>query len=69
MQVIVQGAWARSSPAHLNELCPTPGRAIMPGFAYQPGNLLSSRNESFSDGVRQQPQRHRPAGPTVALSG
>lgn len=43
MQFMVQGAWG-VIPAHLNELSPAPMRAIFPGFAYQLGNLLSSKN-------------------------
>ncbi len=43
MQFMVQGAWG-VIPAHLNELSPGPVRAIFPGFAYQLGNLLSSKN-------------------------
>lgn len=43
MQFMVQGAWG-IVPAHLNELSPAPLRALLPGFAYQLGNLLSSRN-------------------------
>ncbi len=31
-------------PAHLNELSPPAVRGTFPGFAYQLGNLLSSRN-------------------------
>ena len=43
MQFMVQGAWG-VVPAHLNELSPPSVRATFPGFAYQLGNLLSSRN-------------------------
>jgi SHS family lactate transporter-like MFS transporter len=46
MQFAVQGAWG-VVPAHLNELSPGPVRAILPGFAYQLGNLCSSRNGVF----------------------
>jgi SHS family lactate transporter-like MFS transporter len=46
MQFMVQGAWG-IIPAHLNELSPGPVRAIFPGFAYQTGNLLASRNGVF----------------------
>jgi SHS family lactate transporter-like MFS transporter len=46
MQFMVQGAWG-IIPAHLNELAPGPVRAIFPGFAYQLGNLFSSRNSVF----------------------
>ena len=43
MQFMVQGAWG-VIPAHLNELSPASVRSTLPGFAYQLGNLLSSRN-------------------------
>ena len=43
MQFMVQGAWG-VIPAHLNELSPPPVRATFPGFAYQLGTFLSSRN-------------------------
>jgi SHS family lactate transporter-like MFS transporter len=43
MQVMVQGAWG-IIPAHLNELSPPAVRGTFPGFTYQLGNLLSSRN-------------------------
>jgi SHS family lactate transporter-like MFS transporter len=46
MQFMVQGAWG-IIPAHLNELSPSPVRAIFPGLAYQLGNLVSSRNGVF----------------------
>ncbi|HEY0263111.1 MAG TPA: MFS transporter [Granulicella sp.] len=43
MQFMVQGAWG-IVPAHLNELSPASVRGTFPGFAYQLGNLISSRN-------------------------
>jgi SHS family lactate transporter-like MFS transporter len=43
MQFMVQGAWG-IIPAHLNELSPSAVRGTFPGFAYQLGNLLSSKN-------------------------
>jgi SHS family lactate transporter-like MFS transporter len=43
MQFMAQGAWG-VIPAHLNELSPPAVRGTLPGFAYQVGNLLSSRN-------------------------
>jgi SHS family lactate transporter-like MFS transporter len=64
MQFMVQGAWG-IIPAHLNELSPGPVRAILPGFAYQLGNLLSSRNSVFQEGFAV---RHG-GSLTVALSG
>ncbi|HEX4155252.1 MAG TPA: MFS transporter [Acidobacteriaceae bacterium] len=46
MQFMVQGAWG-VIPVHLNELSPGTVRAVLPGFAYQIGNLLSSGNGHF----------------------
>jgi len=46
MQVAVQGAWG-IVPVHLNELAPPMARALFPGFAYQLGNLIMSRNAVF----------------------
>ena len=46
MQVAVQGAWG-IVPVHLNELSPPGARALFPGFAYQLGNLIMSRNGVF----------------------
>jgi SHS family lactate transporter-like MFS transporter len=65
MQFMVQGAWG-IIPVHLNELSPGPVRAILPGFAYQLGNLLSSR-----DGPLQQAyaDHHNHGSLAIALSG
>ncbi|HEX5283120.1 MAG TPA: MFS transporter [Bryocella sp.] len=52
MQLMVQGAWG-VIPVHLNELSPGAVRAILPGLAYQLGNLLSSRNGHFQAEVAQ----------------
>lgn len=52
MQFMVQGAWG-IIPAHLNELSPGPVRAILPGLAYQLGNLLASRNGHFQAEMAQ----------------
>ena len=60
MQFMVQGAWG-IVPAHLNELSPAPLRALMPGLAYQMGNLISSRN-----GVLQARFAQRWAGGSLA---
>ena len=43
MQFMVQGAWG-IVPVHLNELSPPAIRATFPGFVYQLGNLIASRN-------------------------
>ncbi len=50
MQFMVQGAWG-IVPAHLNEVSPAPLRAILPGLAYQLGNLISSRNAVLQTGL------------------
>ncbi len=41
MQFMVQGAWG-IVPAHISELSPNQVRGVLPGFAYQCGNLLSA---------------------------
>jgi SHS family lactate transporter-like MFS transporter len=64
MQFMVQGAWG-IIPVHLNELSPGPVRAILPGFAYQLGNLLSSRNGVFQQAYAD---RYDHGSLTVALS-
>jgi MFS transporter, SHS family, lactate transporter len=46
IQVAVQGAWG-IVPVHLNELSPPMARGLFPGFAYQLGNLIASRNAPF----------------------
>src|SRR5690348_13525136 len=46
MQVAVQGAWG-IVPVHLNELSPPAARALFPGFAYQLGNQIMSKNAVF----------------------
>ncbi len=43
MQAAVQGAWA-VVPVYLSELSPANLRAMFPGFVYQLGNLIASRN-------------------------
>lgn len=52
MQFMVQGAWG-IVPAHLNELSPPGARAILPGFAYQLGNLIMSRMGPFQAGIAE----------------
>ena len=48
----VQGAWS-VVPAHLNELSPIAIRAMFPGFVYQLGNLLASRNTVWQAGIAE----------------
>jgi SHS family lactate transporter-like MFS transporter len=52
MQVAVQGAWG-IVPVHLNELAPAGARAMFPGFAYQLGNLIMSKNAVFQAGIAE----------------
>ena len=52
MQFMVQGAWG-IVPAHLNELSPPSVRAILPGFAYQLGNLAMSKMGPFQAGIAE----------------
>src|SRR5207237_9292734 len=52
MQFMVQGAWG-IVPAHLNELSPPSVRAILPGFAYQLGNLAMAKMGPFQAGIEE----------------
>src|SRR5690348_1769928 len=52
MQVAVQGAWG-IVPVHLNELSPPAARALFPGFAYQLGNLIASKNAPIQAGIAE----------------
>ena len=52
IQFMVQGAWG-IVPAHLNELSPPSVRAILPGFAYQLGNLAMSKMGPLQAGIAE----------------
>ncbi|HTS12052.1 MAG TPA: MFS transporter [Candidatus Limnocylindrales bacterium] len=65
MQFMVQGAWG-VIPAHLNELSPPAVRATFPGFAYQVGNLLASRNSVIQ---AQLAERHFAGNYAPVLAG
>jgi MFS transporter, SHS family, lactate transporter len=52
MQFMVQGAWG-IVPAHLNELSPPAVRAILPGFAYQLGNLAMAPMGPLQAGIAE----------------
>jgi SHS family lactate transporter-like MFS transporter len=52
IQVSVQGAWG-IVPVHLNELSPALVRGMFPGFAYQLGNLIASRNGPIQAGFAE----------------
>jgi SHS family lactate transporter-like MFS transporter len=52
IQIAVQGAWG-IVPVHLNELSPALVRGMFPGFAYQLGNLIASRNAPIQAGIAE----------------
>ena len=52
IQACVQGAWA-VVPAYLNEMSPPAIRAMFPGFVYQLGNLIASRNAPMQASIAQ----------------
>ena len=52
LQFMVQGAWG-IVPAHLNELSPPAVRAVLPGFAYQLGNLAMAKMAPIQAGLAQ----------------
>jgi len=52
LQFMVQGAWG-IVPAHLNELSPASVRAVLPGFAYQLGNLAMAAMGPFQAGIAE----------------
>jgi SHS family lactate transporter-like MFS transporter len=66
IQVAVQGAWG-IVPVHLNELSPALLRGLFPGFAYQLGNLIASRNSVIQAGIAE--GRHDDYGFALALVG
>jgi MFS transporter, SHS family, lactate transporter len=52
IQVALQGAWG-IIPVHLNELSPPFARSLFPGFAYQLGNLIASKNAPIQAGIAE----------------
>jgi SHS family lactate transporter-like MFS transporter len=66
MQVAVQGAWG-IVPVHLNELSPPAVRALFPGFAYQLGNLIMSKNAVFQAQIAE--SHGNDYGLTLAIFG
>jgi SHS family lactate transporter-like MFS transporter len=52
IQVAVQGAWG-IVPVHLNELSPSAVRGMLPGVAYQLGNLIASRTLPIQAGIAE----------------
>jgi len=67
MQFMVQGAWG-VVPAYLTELSPAPVRAILPGLAYQLGNLLTSQNLVLQNRLSERLHNYSPVlGGTVVI--
>jgi MFS transporter, SHS family, lactate transporter len=64
MQFFVQGAWG-VVPAYLSELSPRPVRATFPGFAYQLGNLITSKNAVLQ---ARAAERYGGLGPVLAAT-
>jgi len=69
MQFMVQGAWG-VVPAYLTELSPAPVRAILPGLAYQLGNLITSQNLVIQDKLSEKLGSYSPviAGTVVVVA-
>jgi len=59
MQFMVQGAWG-VVPAYLTELSPPAVRAILPGLAYQLGNLITSQNLVVQNRLSERIGSHSP---------
>ena len=69
MQFMVQGAWG-VVPAYLTELAPGALRAVLPGLAYQLGNLVTSRNLVLQTRLAERLGSYRPVlAATVVVTG
>lgn len=69
MQFMVQGSWG-VVPAYLTELSPGPVRAILPGLAYQLGNLLTAGNLVIQDKLAERLGSYSPvlAGTVIVVA-
>lgn len=61
MQFFVQGAWG-CIPAHINELSPAAFRGLMPGLAYQLGNLISAASSQIEATIGEKYPTHNADG-------
>ncbi|EIE92441.1 hypothetical protein RO3G_16963 [Rhizopus delemar RA 99-880] len=61
LQFFVQGAWG-VIPAHINELAPDAFRGLMPGLAYQLGNLISAASSQIEATIGERYPLHNPDG-------
>ncbi|KAG0174216.1 hypothetical protein DFQ28_000016 [Apophysomyces sp. BC1034] len=61
MQFFVQGAWG-VVPAHINELSPPSFRGLMPGLAYQLGNLISAASSQIEATIGEKYPLRNPDG-------
>ncbi|KAI9253625.1 major facilitator superfamily domain-containing protein [Sporodiniella umbellata] len=60
-QFFVQGAWG-VIPAHINELAPDAFRGLMPGLAYQLGNLISAASSQIEATIGERYPLHNSDG-------
>jgi SHS family lactate transporter-like MFS transporter len=68
VQFMVQGAFGMV-PVHLNELSPEGARGTFPGFTYQLGNLIASRNQYFQARFAESHGNNYGLAITIATAG
>ncbi|KAI7852021.1 major facilitator superfamily domain-containing protein [Circinella umbellata] len=68
LQFFVQGAWG-VVPAHLNELAPPAFRGLMPGLAYQLGNLISAASSQIQATIGEKYPLKNPDGSLILREG
>ncbi|KAI9322618.1 major facilitator superfamily domain-containing protein [Dichotomocladium elegans] len=68
LQFFVQGAWG-VVPAHLNELSPPAFRGLMPGLAYQLGNLISAASSQIEATIGESYPLKNPDGSLLLRDG
>lgn len=68
LQFFVQGAWG-VIPAHLNELAPASFRGLMPGLAYQLGNLISAASSQIQASIGERYPLRNPDGSVMMREG
>ncbi|KAJ8663510.1 hypothetical protein O0I10_000752 [Lichtheimia ornata] len=68
LQFFVQGGWG-VIPAHINELSPPAFRALMPGLAYQLGNLISAASSQIQATIGERYPMRNPDGSLLLRDG
>ncbi|KAI7881299.1 MFS general substrate transporter [Lichtheimia hyalospora FSU 10163] len=68
VQFFVQGGWG-VIPAHINELSPPAFRALMPGLAYQLGNLISAASSQIQATIGERYPMRNPDGSLLLRDG